>query len=325
MSDGFSSNSMAQAQFQAQAQMEQSSYAKLATQAQSLRRRFEAAGQDERKLKAACQDFEAIFLGKLWEGMRNTVPKEGYLHSKQEDFYLSMFDHELSRKLATAGGIGIGDMLYEQLKTQLVQKSQAAAPGVPVEIKPLPEETRERLQANAEKQQDAVAPSALNPAALSRAELLRKIDDLAQEIEMNDQARVGAMRSPLPHIAWPVEGETVSRFGFSAPTERLPRGSNSGIEIAAPASSGVMACLDGLVTAVEYRPGMGIVVEIEHDNGLRSVYGQLESAQVRTGQRVSTGREIARLPLENGKNVPRLYFEIRQGNIALNPELLRTA
>lgn len=312
---------------QIQSQAEQSNYARLASQAQALRRRFEASGQDERKLKEAAQDFEAIFIGKLWEQMRNTVPKEGYLHSRQEDFYLSMFDHELSRKLAGAGGIGLGDMLYEQLKTQLVQKSQAASPGAPVEIKPLPEEDRDRLRAGAKAAAASLASAGADPAALSRAELSRRIDDLALEIvrQASEAERMAPARSPLPRIAWPVEGQTVSQFGFSAPTDRLPAGASSGVEISAPAQARVAACLDGRVTAVEYRPGLGIAVEIEHENGLRSVYGHLESVKVRPGERVEAGREIARLAPENGKNVPRLYFEIRQGNIALNPELLRTA
>ncbi len=311
---------------EAQSQAEQSNYARLASQAQTLRRRFEAAGQDERKLKDASQDFEAIFIGKLWEQMRATVPKEGYLHSKQEDFYLSMFDHELSRKLSAAGGIGIGDMLYEQLKSQLVRKSQAATPGAPVEIRPLPEDEQDKLR---HKARAATAPSEAmaNPAALSRAELFRRIDDLALEIEhgISSGAQERPANSPLPSIDWPVDGRTVSRFGFPKPMDRLPTGARSGIEIAAPAQSSVSACLDGVVTAVEHRPGQGIVVEIEHENGLRSVYGHLESVRVSAGQRVSSGREIARLAPEYGKNVPRLYFEIRQGNIALNPELLRSA
>ncbi len=310
-----------------QGQTELSNYAKLAAQSQALRRRFENSGQDQAKLKEATQDFEAIFIGKLWEQMRNTVPKEGYLHSKQEDFYLSMFDQELSRKLAGAGGIGIGDMLYEQLKSHLVEKSKSATPGTPIEIKPLPASEQARLKPRS----GALAPAgqdAVDPADLSRDEIFRRIDHLALEIERQSRLeteQAGAAGFPLPNIAWPVEGRTVSQFGFAAPTSRLPSASRSGVEIAAPAMSSVSACLEGVVTAVERRPDLGLVVEIEHADGLRSIYGNLENVRVSQGQRVSAGREIAQLAPEYGKNVPRLYFEIRQGNIALNPELLRTA
>jgi Rod binding domain-containing protein len=105
----------------------------------SLKRRLASLGKDaadEGKLKEACQDFEALFIGKLWQQMRDTVPKEGILHSKQEDFYLSLFDTEMSRKMAKAGGIGIGRMLYEQLKATLdatedgSKDGQSATPDV---------------------------------------------------------------------------------------------------------------------------------------------------------------------------------------------------
>lgn len=80
-------------------------------------------GKDEAaKLKESCQGFESIFIQKMWEQMRKTVPQEGYLHSKQEAMYQSMFDYEFSRKMSEAGGIGLADMMYEQLGQRLVQQ-----------------------------------------------------------------------------------------------------------------------------------------------------------------------------------------------------------
>ena len=73
----------------------------------------------QQKLRKACTDFEAVFISKMWEKMRNTIPKDGILHSQQEDMYRSMFDRDFSEKLARDGGIGLGDMLYGQLKDKL--------------------------------------------------------------------------------------------------------------------------------------------------------------------------------------------------------------
>ena len=56
--------------------------------------------QDEARLRKVCQDFEAVFIGQIWKQMRSSVPKEGMLHSKEEESYLSMFDQELSLKMA---------------------------------------------------------------------------------------------------------------------------------------------------------------------------------------------------------------------------------
>ena len=56
----------------------------------------------EKQLKEACEGFEAVFVQKLWEQMRQTMPKGGYMHSRDEEMYQSMFDVELSKKMASA-------------------------------------------------------------------------------------------------------------------------------------------------------------------------------------------------------------------------------
>jgi len=95
----------------------------------ALKQRLGGQPDADKKLREACEGFESIFIGKLWQQMRQTVPKEGYLHSKEEDMYLSMFDTELAKKMADAGGIGLGDMLYRQLKESTAQASRTAAPS----------------------------------------------------------------------------------------------------------------------------------------------------------------------------------------------------
>ncbi len=93
----------------------------------------------EAELKAATQNFEAVFISKLWKDMKSTVPKEGYLHSKQEDMYMSMFDREFAENMAKAGGIGLADMIYEQLSEKLKETSKTTLSGA-VAIKPLNQE-----------------------------------------------------------------------------------------------------------------------------------------------------------------------------------------
>lgn len=102
-----------------------------------LKQSLSSGGPDKMaQLKKACQNFEAVFIGKLWEQMKQSVPKEGYLHSKQEESYLSMFDRDFSEKMASAGGIGLADMIYDQLSRRLKQASQETLSGG-VDIKPL--------------------------------------------------------------------------------------------------------------------------------------------------------------------------------------------
>lgn len=100
-------------------------------QIDALRERLANNGDEaaKRKLKEACQGFESIFLQKIWEQMRKNVTKEGYLHGRDEETYQSMFDQELARKMAEAGGIGLADMLEQQLSVKLGKASIASSPN----------------------------------------------------------------------------------------------------------------------------------------------------------------------------------------------------
>jgi flagellar protein FlgJ len=114
--------------------------ARFKTQMDGLKKNLSGADPDKMaKLKKACQNFEAVFIGKLWDQMKKSVPKEGYLHSKQEDSYMSMFNRDFSEKMAQAGGIGLADMIYAQLSQKLKQASQETLTGG-VEINPVKDE-----------------------------------------------------------------------------------------------------------------------------------------------------------------------------------------
>ena len=71
---------------------------------------------DEEKLKKACTEFESIFIQSLLKSMRQTVPKGTFLDGGPgKGLFESMFDQELSKHLATKGGVGLGKMMYENL------------------------------------------------------------------------------------------------------------------------------------------------------------------------------------------------------------------
>ncbi|HEU6437703.1 MAG TPA: peptidoglycan DD-metalloendopeptidase family protein [Nitratidesulfovibrio sp.] len=106
----------------------------------ALRKNLRNDPSKEQKLRQACEGFESIFVQKMWEQMRATLPKEGYLHSKEEEFWQSMYDQELAKKMTSAGGIGLADMIYEQLSTRLTDTSRTTAPSSvrePVPVKPV--------------------------------------------------------------------------------------------------------------------------------------------------------------------------------------------
>ncbi len=83
--------------------------------------------QKEKKLRESCEGFESIFIQKMWEEMRKTLPKSTLMHGKEEQFWQGMYDQELAKKMTSAGGIGLADMMYAQLSRSLTSASRATA------------------------------------------------------------------------------------------------------------------------------------------------------------------------------------------------------
>ena len=77
-------------------------------------------GAEEKKLRKACQDMEAVFLNMLMSQMRATIPKDPLLgDSNAKNIIQSMLDTEMTKDMAKAGGVGLADMLYRQLAPNL--------------------------------------------------------------------------------------------------------------------------------------------------------------------------------------------------------------
>ena len=87
------------------------------------------AAEDDAKLKKACQEMEGVFLNMLLKSMRSTIANTELGGSTlQQDTMQSMFDMEMTRNMAAAGGAGIADMMYRSL-TRASQAAAAAAPS----------------------------------------------------------------------------------------------------------------------------------------------------------------------------------------------------
>ncbi|MDY7001585.1 MAG: rod-binding protein [Thermodesulfobacteriota bacterium] len=161
-----------------------------------LRQNLTPGESGEKRLRGACEGFESIFINKLWKQMRASVPKEGYLHSKEEEIYLSMFDVEVSKKMSSAGGIGLGDLLFEQLQQQLSdagsKTSNAKHKGLRG-VKPLSGVSAERAKIGEESARAKAEPQEVGDArdvktTLSGADALARAMDLADRIEKGSKS-----------------------------------------------------------------------------------------------------------------------------------------
>jgi len=74
------------------------------------------ADGDEKRLEEACAEFESLFIYLVMKQMRKTIPKSGLLDGgKGEEIFTSMMDEELSRQMSLRQGLGLKDVLVEQL------------------------------------------------------------------------------------------------------------------------------------------------------------------------------------------------------------------
>jgi hypothetical protein len=98
----------------------------LASTPKAINSLAEPKSHTDAELKKISKSFEAIFMRMLFKEMHNSIQKSDVFgNSHALEFFETMRDEQLSEKLASAGGLGIGNMVYQKLKEATVphQKS----------------------------------------------------------------------------------------------------------------------------------------------------------------------------------------------------------
>jgi flagellar protein FlgJ len=70
---------------------------------------------DPQALKAAAQQFEAIFLQMMMKSMRAASPQDSVFDNDQSRFYQELLDSQLSQVMAAKGGTGLAAVIERQL------------------------------------------------------------------------------------------------------------------------------------------------------------------------------------------------------------------
>ncbi|MBO8158588.1 rod-binding protein [Thermosyntropha sp.] len=75
--------------------------------------------KDDKKLYAACQELESVFLSKVLQAMRATIVHSDLIeHSFAMDTFESMLYDEYAEKISQTSATGIADIIYKQLKNK---------------------------------------------------------------------------------------------------------------------------------------------------------------------------------------------------------------
>ncbi len=72
--------------------------------------------KDEKQLKSVCKEFEQILLGMMYKQMRASIPRSDLVErSFAMETFEGMLDDRVAEEAAKGSGIGLGDMLYNNL------------------------------------------------------------------------------------------------------------------------------------------------------------------------------------------------------------------
>lgn len=75
--------------------------------------------EDDKKLREATKDFEALFIKQMLDSMKKTVNKSGLLDGGMgQEIFEDMLYDEYSKQMADTANLGISEMMFAQLSTQ---------------------------------------------------------------------------------------------------------------------------------------------------------------------------------------------------------------
>lgn len=129
--------------------------------------------------------------------------------------------------------------------------------------------------------------------------------------------RTSYLRS-LPTI-WPVHGRLASGYQYRRDPITGARQFHSGIDVAAPRGTPILAAADGVVEEARRKGGYGNCVVIDHGNGLKTLYAHMSRMHVKEGDAVGRADQIGEVG-STGRSVgPHLHFEIHENGTKVNP------
>ena len=164
----------------------------------------------------------------------------------------------------------------------------------------------------------SVAP---DRAAAAAELLIHRADQLSVNLEQVavklhiDAERVARTPSIMPTAGWLTSQFSLSRF-HPILHKYLP---HLGIDVAAPYGTTVVAPAAGTVIRVGTASGYGLVLEIDHGNGIVTKYGHLSRFLVRERQHVVRGQAIAEVGNSGLSTGPHLHYEVHVNGVIVDP------
>lgn len=120
-------------------------------------------------------------------------------------------------------------------------------------------------------------------------------------------------------LRWPISGRITSSYGWRRHPIYGYRNMHTGIDVSSPTGTPVRAARRGRVIYTGYRGAYGLVVIVDHGEGIASMYAHLSRVYVQAGRSVHTLDPIAAVGTTGWSTGPHLHFEVRSNGTPTNP------
>lgn len=165
------------------------------------------------------------------------------------------------------------------------------------------------------------------PTDMPAGDLLHSLDDLQSQFDHSGrqlsilEAMIYNQALQLKSIpsARPSPGYITSGFGTRADPFTGGRAHHMGIDFDANIGDPVRAAADGVVSFAGVKSGYGNVVVIDHGNGYSTLYGHNSRLEVRPGDLIHAGQEVAKAGSTGRSTGPHVHFEVHVNGRPVNP------
>jgi murein DD-endopeptidase MepM/ murein hydrolase activator NlpD len=133
--------------------------------------------------------------------------------------------------------------------------------------------------------------------------------------------RLKALMSFVP-LRMPLSGDpsVTSGFGYRADPFLGRLALHPGVDLAEPYGAEIHAAASGRVAHAGPAGGYGIMVEIDHGNGLATRYAHMSETLVEEGEAVDKGAVLGKLGSTGRSTGPHLHYEVRVDGEPVDPE-----
>lgn len=125
-------------------------------------------------------------------------------------------------------------------------------------------------------------------------------------------------------FVWPVTGRISGVFGSQRIYRGTPGSYHSGVDVARPTGTPIVAPADGVVVLVADAPFTleGNLLMVDHGMGLNSAFLHLSRIDVVEGQHVERGQRIGAIGSTGRATGPHLHWSMKWGDARIDPQLL---